>query len=490
MRKAGLLIALFISLFVEGQAPEKFYTKFGGSGIDVGYGVKTTLDKQYIVIGSTTSYGAGFSDAYLVKVDSMGIPIWSKTFGGFGNDVGTAVVQLNDSGYVFSGYTNSYGSGGYDAYLVRTDKNGNLIWQKTFGGTDWDFAYDLEKASDGGIVMCGSTSSFGKGNKDAFLVKHDQAGTLVWQKFFGGVEHDDFKGIYTNNGTDFFAAGNTQSYGEINGDMFCFKVDNNGDSLVRIIHGGASYDGANDVIVDSNNDIVLAGGSNSFSNGKMDAFFAKFSPTGTYILQNNFGEAAHDEEAYKIIKSASPILAEHVAIFSTREAPGNKTDIKTIYMNQGLLWFGGQASGSFGFTGEDEALDICSYKDKGYVQVGFTTSFASVERDVFFIKRDSTLNYGSSIVGVKNNTANEMNLLIYPNPVKENKDVCIKGSALNSGDYTVEVYSVTSAKIYSDYIKENNNFSYFVPFHKWESGMYVLVVEKNGVRQHYKIIKQ
>jgi hypothetical protein len=486
--KKALVIILVVNYFsFLGQAPAKFYTRFGGTGIDIGYSVRPTLDNQFVVAGSTTSYGAGYSDVYLVKVDSMGVPIWGKTYGGFGNDVGKSVIQLIDSGYVIAGFTNSFGGGGYDAYLIRVDKNGNLIWQKAYGGLDWEFGYDLVQSADGGLIMCGSTNSFGKGKKDAFIVKYGLTGNFIWEKFFGGTEDDEFKALYSTAGTTFFAAGTTNSYGEINGDMFCFKVDNNGDSLMRIIHGGPLYDGANDVLEDNANNIILAGGSNSFSNGKMDAFFAKYSASGTFSTQTNHGLAGEDEEAFKIIKTTSPVLADYVAIYSTREIPAYKSDIKSIYMNPGLLYFGGQGSGSFGFNGEDEAFDMCAYKDKGYVQVGYTTSLGAADKDVFFIKRDSALFLGPSIVGLSKNSKQENIVSIFPNPVTGDNDVVVK---IQSSEYRVKVFNCAGGEIFCDLIKENNNLDYSVPFHTWEKGIYILVIEVGGIKQPYKIIKQ
>lgn len=206
-----LLPLLFICNLAFTQPPSRFYTKFGGNGIDIGYSAKPTLDGQYIIVGSTSSYGAGNTDVYLVKLDSMGNIMWQKTYGGFLNDVGKAVIQVADSGYFIAGFTNSYGAGGYDSYLIRTDKMGNLIWQKTYGGLDWDFATDLVYTPDGNLAVVGNTSSYGSGKKDGFALKYDFLGNLIWQKLFGGIEDDELKAIITTNDNYLAAVGYTQS---------------------------------------------------------------------------------------------------------------------------------------------------------------------------------------------------------------------------------------------------------------------------------------
>lgn len=143
MMKRGIVFYLvFLCLSISAQPPRGFYRTIGGEGDDVGYSCKQTIEGQYIVAGSTSSFGNN-SDFYLVKVDSMGFTIWEKHYGGNGNEVARSVIQLADSGFIVVGYTSSFGAGGYDMWALKTDKNGNKIWDKTFGGSDWDFATDV-----------------------------------------------------------------------------------------------------------------------------------------------------------------------------------------------------------------------------------------------------------------------------------------------------------------------------------------------------------
>lgn len=473
-----------MSFVLKAQPPSRFYTKFGGAGIDIGYGVKTTLDKQYIVVGSTSSYGAGSTDVYLVKVDSMGLPIWGKTFGGFGNDVGRSVIQLPDSGYVIAGFTNSFGAGGYDAYVVRTDKLGALIWQKTFGGLDWDFAYDLVYSSDGNIVFCGTTTSYGHGNMDGFVCKFDLSGTQVWQKFYGGVEDDVLKAVITKNGSDFYLAGSTKSFGDLNGDMLCYKVDNNGDSLLRIIHGGPQWDAANSVALGSGNDIILAGGTMSTTANGKDALFARFDPAGNFIIQKTQGYSG-DEEAFKIINSPTANLAETMAIYTTHEIPSYGMDTKTIYINTALDWFGGQGSGKFGFPGDEEFYDFAATKDKGCIEVGYTTSLGAVDKDIFLVKADSTLEEDFSIVGVPQIRAYKTGIGIYPNPVPQNADLQI--SLPTNDKFLIVLTSITGSVLFQQ-LQEGTIVQ--LPFKSLESGVYFISIKAKEQSATFKIIKQ
>lgn len=129
----------------------------------------------------------------LIAGDVGAIPVeeWNKTFRGTGSDGANSVQQTSDGGYVVAGYTSSYGAGEDDAWLIKTDGNGNEEWNKTFGGSSWDRAYSVQQTSDGGYILAGSTSSYGAGLRDAWLIKTDAKGNEEWNETFGGA-NDDF----------------------------------------------------------------------------------------------------------------------------------------------------------------------------------------------------------------------------------------------------------------------------------------------------------
>ena len=160
---------------------------FGGADVDRGYSVQQTDDRGFIITGYTDSFGAGLYDMLLIKTNSLGAEEWSKTFGGSGRDYGNWVQQTTDGGFIVVGYTLSFGAGGDDVYLVKTDMNGNLEWSNTYGGVYSDVGYCVRQTIDGGYIITGHTLSFGAGVHDVWLIKLNNAVPVELLSFSGKI---------------------------------------------------------------------------------------------------------------------------------------------------------------------------------------------------------------------------------------------------------------------------------------------------------------
>ena len=150
---------------------------FGGEYSDGFTSVQQTDDGGFIVAGWTWSYGQS-GDFYLVKTDAAGNRQWSKTFGGSDGETPWAVQQTTDGGYIIAGVTESDGAVDRDVYMVKTDVAGNEQWNKTFSGTSYDEARSVQQTTDGGFIVAGWTSSYGAGGEDAYLLKTDSEGNV------------------------------------------------------------------------------------------------------------------------------------------------------------------------------------------------------------------------------------------------------------------------------------------------------------------------
>jgi hypothetical protein len=229
----------------------------------------------YYTLGETDGFGASQKDILLTRNSNIGTVIWQKTFGGINAEIGNGLVQLADSSLVFTGFSNSYGNGGYDAIIIKTDANGNLIWQKTFGGIDWDFGYSISKTLDGNLIVCGATYSFRQGTRDAFILKLDYNGNFLWNRIYGGSKEDDLKKIIQTADGGYIAVGTTMSYGDSLGDIWVTRFNSSGDSIWFKTQGGSKMELGNSIVQDVYGDFIVTGGSESYSNGKEDAYVFK-----------------------------------------------------------------------------------------------------------------------------------------------------------------------------------------------------------------------
>ena len=190
-----ILLMLALPVLTVAQAPDTLWTRtFGGSLSDICYSVQQTTDDGYILGGYTCSFGAGGNDFWLVKVNANGDTLWTRTFGGSGNEYCHSVQQTTDGGYILGGYTGSYGAGMADFWLVKTDANGDSLWSRTFGGSDEDFCYSIQQTTDGGYVLGGYNYTYGAGSNDFWLVKTDENGTEEWSYYYDILDQDGLDG--------------------------------------------------------------------------------------------------------------------------------------------------------------------------------------------------------------------------------------------------------------------------------------------------------
>jgi len=204
---------------------------FGWTDSEYGFSVQQTSDSGYIIAGFVWLTFGSHSDVYLIKTDPNGILKWQKTFGGIDYDFGRSVQQTTDGGYIITGYTISYGAGRDDVYLIKTDPGGNSQWQKTFGGSDEDIALSVQLTSDGGYIIAGQTgvSYYPPNYSDVYLIKTDPNGNSQWQKTVRGSSWDVGLSVQQTFDGGYIIAGYTcDDPGECYEDVFLIKLCSDG----------------------------------------------------------------------------------------------------------------------------------------------------------------------------------------------------------------------------------------------------------------------
>lgn len=262
----------------DAKGNQEWATTFGGTGTDIGNCVQQTNDAGYIIVGLTKSLRAGVSDLWLIKTDQLGNQIWSKTYGASG--AGYSVRQTRDGGYIIAGETSSLGAGNVDIWLIKSDENGNQQWMRTFGGTLNERAASVRQTKDGGYVICGTTTTFGRGLEDGWIIRVDSSGNQLWAKTYGDTGSDILSDIVETSDGGFAAAGYTNSFGAKGFDGWLLKSDWQGNQLWATTFGGRNDDTIESLKQTSDGGYILCGSSKSFSANSFDAWLVKRDANG------------------------------------------------------------------------------------------------------------------------------------------------------------------------------------------------------------------
>jgi hypothetical protein len=262
-------------------AGKKLWQKtFGDFGVKGANSVQQTADGGYIIAGYTTGYEGAF-DVYLIKTDAAGKKLWEKNYGGNDNDSAQTVRQTRDKGYIIAGHTMSYGAGSADVYLIKTDAAGKKLWDKTFGGSGFDTAYCVQQTADGGFIVAGRTQSYGAGGSDLYLVRTDATGKKLWQKTFGGSLEDEARSVQLTADGGFIIAGFTTRVSTGYTDVYLIKTDANGRKLwQRTFGGSASYEYANCLQRTKDGGYILAGSREATVSSLADVYLVKTNSEG------------------------------------------------------------------------------------------------------------------------------------------------------------------------------------------------------------------
>jgi len=390
------------------QRPYEFtswHNVYGGTQSDVFEGVVRTPDGGFIAIGyaesndGDVSVNRGDRDFWVVKVNAEGIKLWEKSFGGSGKEEGYEIIAATDGGYLIAGNTSSQDGdvtgvhGLSDVWLIKIDENGNLVWQKTYGGSGSDGALSIIKTSQG-YLIAGYTSSPdgdvtgyhatpGSNAGDVWLISIDQSGNIVWQKAFGGSNQEAaFSSVATSDGGNIVVGYTNTStgdgdvskyYGRM--DMWVFKINASGSLVWEKTFGGINIDLAANLVATPDGGFIISGYLSSSDGwpGNQDAGIIKMDGSGNIIWQKNFGGSKEDGGWSISPASDGGYIVAGFASSTDGNVSGQhgKTDAWIIKLtSQGdLMW-----QKTFGGSDLDLLTSIVSIGNDEYVVTGNTLS--------------------------------------------------------------------------------------------------------------------
>lgn len=281
-----LILFTYCLLFSAVWGQINFFNLYTDNGDDFGEGIVQLEDSSYVITGSSSSFGFGPSDAFLLKIDSLGNYLWSKNYGGVEADVGRRVMYNPGDGFYVAGTTNSFGSGAYDFYLFKTDLTGNLLWEKTYGGSGWEKLNDAVLTNDGHIIFVGETSSNPNQDRQSVIYKLNLAGDSILAIQSNHTGSDYLNSLTYFQDTLFSVTGplydmdslkwkSTVSTYHIDGSLiWSDTISINGDCKIQDL----TY---------ANGELFLVGGMNTSDFSSFGRYRTKYSIAGSFISQNS-----------------------------------------------------------------------------------------------------------------------------------------------------------------------------------------------------------
>lgn len=362
-----LLIFNFYFLIVCAQTFQKYYDRdFGTNSIgEVGHSVIQTSDGGYMAVGYSENYGIGMKDVYAVRMDSNGDTLWTKLYGSStGNDMARSVIQTADGGFAIAAETQS-GAGAIDAVILKIDTAGNLLWSKAFGGNKDDLGHSIIEMSDEGLVMAGQALSYSANSYDEiFLVKVDKNGNLLWSKTLSGGSGELARSIAKTADGGFIISGDESSF---NYGVCMVKFTANADtSWCRTYRAGFSaYEGFG-VNQTSDGGYIMAANTYGGSIGGKDMIALKVTSAGAITWVKEVG-TINTEQATDIIQTNDGYILSGTAM-----PGGSYYDMVLAKLSaSGTLQWSKNYSGLYGTTyAMDARFQVTQTSDNGMVAIG------------------------------------------------------------------------------------------------------------------------
>ncbi len=379
------VVALVVICSSGGSQADQWVKTYGGSGNAKANSIQQSSDGGYIVAGHTQSLDAGSQDIWILKLDVSGNIQWQKTYGGNGSDEATSIQQTSDGGYVVAGSTTSSGTGAKDIWVSRLDQSGNIQWQKTYGGISDDEASAILQTPDEKYLVVGSTYLEGASKKDLLVMRLDKDGNIEWQRAYGGGTGDDvIHSMQQTSDGKYILAGSTESYGTGRRDVWILKLDKDGNIEWQKAYGLTGYEEAYSIQETSDGGYIAAGWTSSYAIVRTEGLVLKLDSDGKIIWQTRTYGGNGNDIIYAVRQTLD---GNYILAGSTDSHGAGKKDVWILKLNASenrIEW-----QKTLGGTGDDETFYIQEAMDRGFVAAGWSNSFGAGNYDALIIKIDN-----------------------------------------------------------------------------------------------------
>ena len=284
-----MLLALAVLTLASACLGQSYWKRtYGGTSVEGAGAITPTPDGNFIVTGGTGSFGAGGLDAYILKIKPDGDTLWTKTYGGTNYDCANGITPTPDGNFIVVGDKSSYGSAGSDVYILKIKPDGDTLWTKRYHDALGVSAQAVTPTPDGNFIIAGYEQTL-TGNHDVCLLKIKPDGDTLWKKRYGGTSRDEATAIISTSDGNFLVAGITISFGAGGGDAYLLKIKPDGDTLWTKTYGGASWDQASAITPTSDGNFIIVGTTNSFTAGSIDVYLLKIKPDGDTLWTKRYG---------------------------------------------------------------------------------------------------------------------------------------------------------------------------------------------------------
>jgi len=355
----------------------------GGTGTEIANGVVTDSSDNIIVVGYTDTAGAGGIDVLIAKYDSSGILQWDRTLGGTATELAYSVATDSSDNIIVAGQTDSDGAGSADVLIAKYNSSGVLQWDRTLGGTSSDYANGVTIDSSDNIIIAGRCSSDGAGGADFLIAKYNPSGVLQWDKTLGGTGTDIANDVAIDSSDNIIVVGQSNSDGNFY-DVLVAKYNSSGVLQWDRVYGiNASHNEIGyDVAVDSSDNIIIVGTTPAAGAGSNDAFIAKYNSSGVLQWDRVLGGTGYEIGYGVAIDSSDNIV---IAGRTDSDGAGSNDFLIAQYNSSGVL----QWDRTLGSTGQEVGEDVAIDSSNNIIVVGRTDADGAGGNDILIAKLPS-----------------------------------------------------------------------------------------------------